>query len=265
MRKITNRQSIQAQKTESSSTSTWRLLPLINANGAVQMAIDRWLLQQHKQGQHPPTLRFYTWSEPTISLGYHQQDYPQFWHQLNWQGKPLKIVRRPTGGKAVLHQGDLTYAVIASFQRGKRLEVYQQICQFLITGWRSLGINLFYGQETNSYRQQDNCFKSATGADLITDTGIKLIGSAQLRQGKAILQHGSMLLKPNPELYYQAFAQPAPPPLQQLLPDAVTLSVAKISEVLTQAASQCFKIDLVEQPLSAHEWQDIFANYPLLT
>lgn len=243
----------------------WRLLPLMSASGEVQMAIDRWLLQQHKQKQHPPTLRFYTWSEATISLGYHQKNYPQFWHNLTWQGKPLSIVRRPTGGKAVLHQGDLTYAVIASFERGKRLEVYQHICQFLITGWRSLGIELSYGEETNSYRYQDNCFATATSADLITQTGAKVIGSAQLRQGKAILQHGSMAIATEPELYTQIFAQPAPQPIKNLLPNSVNLSTAKISEVLTKAASQCFKISLIEQPLSAAEWQDIFTNCPSLT
>jgi lipoate-protein ligase A len=243
----------------------WRLLPLMSASGEVQMAIDLWLLQQHKQKQHPPTLRFYTWSEATISVGYHQKNYPSYWHELTWQGKPLQIVRRPTGGRAVLHQGDLTYAVIVSFERGKRLEVYQHICQFLMTGWRSLGLHLFYGKDTSSYRDQDNCFATATSADLITATGAKVIGSAQLRQGKAILQHGSMAIATEPELYTQIFAQPAPQPIKNLLPNSVNLSTAKISEVLTKAASQCFKISLIEQPLSAAEWQDIFTNCPSLT
>lgn len=242
----------------------WRLLPSISASGEVQMAIDRWLLQKHKQG-HPPTLRFYTWKQATISLGYHQKDYPEFWHHLTWQGKPLSIVRRPTGGRAVLHQGDLSYAVIASFERAKKKEVYRQLCQFLIQGWRSLGLELFYGNDTIAYTRQDNCFATATNADLITATGVKAIGSAQLRQGKAILQHGSMTISNEPELYQKVFAQPAPQAIENFIPSYVNISTAKISEVLTKAASHCFKINLSEQPLSAAEWQDIFTNCPSLT
>ncbi|MEM7595436.1 MAG: lipoate--protein ligase family protein, partial [Cyanobacteria bacterium P01_A01_bin.83] len=139
----------------------WRYIPTIAASGKMQMAIDRYLLEQHRQGKHPPTLRFYTWLPVAISLGYHQHDYPQGWHNLTWQGQALDIVRRPTGGRAVLHQGDLTYAIVTSIPPGKRLEVYRQICQFLIDGWRSLGINLNYGTATKEYAQHSNCFTTA--------------------------------------------------------------------------------------------------------
>lgn len=228
------------------------------------MAIDRYLLEQHQQG-HPPTLRFYTWQPAAISLGYHQQDYPSAWHNLTWQGKPLDLVRRPTGGQAVLHQGDLTYAIITSIPPGKRLEVYKQICQFLILGWRSLGVNLDYGKATKEYIQQANCFATATGADLITATGNKVIGSAQLRRRKTVLQHGSMILDTDPQIYQQVFATD----LKQNLAGALlklknrsTTSAqddltARIIESLIQAAIAIFKIDLVEQPLSTTEWQDI--------
>ncbi len=77
------------------------------------MAIDAWLLEQHDLGKHPPTLRFYTWEPAAISLGYHQRRWPQYWQGLTGQGQPLDMVRRPSGGRAVLHQGDLTYAVIS--------------------------------------------------------------------------------------------------------------------------------------------------------
>ena len=137
--------------------SDWRYIPPIETSGKMQMAIDRYLLEQHRRGNSPPVLRFYTWQPAAISLGYHQQDYPHYWHDLTWQDKPIEIVRRPTGGRAVLHQGDLTYAVITSIPPGKRLEVYRQICQFLITGWRSLGVNLEYGTATKEYIQQQNC------------------------------------------------------------------------------------------------------------
>ncbi|MEL6929873.1 MAG: biotin/lipoate A/B protein ligase family protein [Cyanobacteria bacterium J06600_6] len=245
--------------------SSWRYIPPIEASGAMQMAIDRYLLEQHRQEKSPPVLRFYTWQPATISLGYHQKDYPPDWHDLTWQGKPLAIVRRPTGGRAVLHQGDLTYGIITSIPPGKRLEVYKQICQFLIRGWRSLGVNLDYGTATKEYIQQQNCFATATGADLVTDAGIKVIGSAQLRRGKTVLQHGSMILNTDRQIYRQVFKTDLEQTLsQEILKQkdrSTTYSqsdlAGKIIESMVQAAIAIFKIDLVEQPLSTTEWQDI--------
>ena len=228
------------------------------------MAIDRYLLEQHRLGNYPPTLRFYTWQPAAISLGYHQKDYPAAWHDLTWQGKPLEIVRRPTGGRAVLHQGDLTYAVITSIPPGKRLEVYKQICQFLILGWRSLGIELDYGTATKEYIQQQNCFATATGSDLVTLQGNKVIGSAQLRRRKTVLQHGSMILDTDREMYRQVFATDLEQNLSNILnykdrstPYDQDNQTAKIINSLLTAASTIFKIDLVEQPFSTAEWQDI--------
>ena len=228
------------------------------------MAIDRYLLEQHRLGNHPPSLRFYTWQPAAISLGYHQKDYPVAWHDLTWQGKPLEIVRRPTGGRAVLHQGDLTYAVVTNIPPGKRLEVYKQICQFLILGWRSLGVELNYGTATKEYIQQQNCFATATGSDLVTSKGNKVIGSAQLRRRKTVLQHGSMMLNTDRKIYQRVFATDLEQNLSDLLnrkDRSTTYSqddlTAKIINSLLEAASAIFKIDLVEQPLSTMEWQDI--------
>jgi lipoate-protein ligase A len=246
------------------ANSVWRLIPLLKASGEVQMAIDRWLLEKHRQGQHPPTLRFYTWSPAAISLSYHQREYPACWNELLWQGKPLDIVRRPTGGRAVLHQGDLTYAVITSAMPGKRLEVYKQICQFLLVGWRSLGVELYYGNATKEYINDPNCFATATGADLVTASGQKAIGSAQLRRGKAILQHGSMMLSTNPVLYEQVFTQPAPSNLQQLFIPTGNNLIESVVETLSETARTCFNIELQQQSLSDAEWQDIFTRSPLL-
>ena len=251
-------QSLPNAKTPNSST--WRLIPLVEASGEIQMAIDTWLLEKHRRGEHPPTLRFYTWNPPAISLGYHQKEYPS-----DWQKYHLDIIRRPTGGRAVLHQGDLTYAVVTSAKRGKRLEVYRQICQFLIEGWRSLGVDLHYGSANKEYIHNPNCFATATNADLITATGEKAIGSAQLRRGKAILQHGSMMLSTRKDLFTQIFAQSAPSNLVDLITASEDRAIATIVAALTQAASNCFQIKLKEQPLSKIEWQDIVTHSVLLT
>jgi lipoate---protein ligase len=245
-------------------TVTWRLIPPLETSGEMQMAIDRYLLEQHRQGKHPPTIRFYTWQPAAISLGYHQKDYPQTWQNLTWQGKPLDIVRRPTGGRAVLHQGDLTYMVVTSLQAGKRLEVYKQICQFLLTGWRSLGIELDYGKATKEYIQDHNCFATATGSDLVTITGNKVIGSAQLRRGKAILQHGSMILNTDANLYQQVFGIPLEQNLLTNIKQGKNYSQSQIIQNLTQAAITTFKIDIVKQSLSTKEWQDIASEFSFL-
>jgi lipoate---protein ligase len=234
----------------------WRLIPLIEASGEVQMRIDRWLLQQHRQGKHPSTLRFYTWSPPAISLGYHQHQYPEFWRELTWMGKPIDLVRRPTGGRAVLHQGDLTYAVITSGIVGKRAEVYQKICSFLIEGWRSLGVELHYGSAGRGYIHNPNCFGTSTNADLVTTDGYKLIGSAQLRQGDAILQHGSMILQEDSQLFEQVFGD-APQLAKIPIENTGEEFIQKVVAALTDAARRCFGIELAIQPLSDEEMREI--------
>lgn len=232
--------------------SHWRLIPLLEASGRMQMAIDKWLFQQHQLGLHPPTLRFYTWSPVAISLGYHQSNFPNHWQQITWDGKPVELVRRPTGGRAVLHQGDLTYAVVTSEFNGSRTQVYQQLCEFLIAGWQSLGIKLQYGVAGRGYIHNPNCFGTATGADLVLPDGNKLIGSAQLKRGKAILQHGSMRLVANKELFGQVFGTEVFQPIKLPL-----IEPTAVIEALTNAASNCFNIQLEVQPLSAREWETI--------
>ena len=239
--------------------SVWRFIPLLRTSGHLQMAIDSWLLEQHRLGLHPPTLRFYTWKVPTISLGYHQRQWPEFWEKIIWQGIPLELVRRPSGGRAVLHQGDLTYAIVTSGLSGKRLQAYQQICQFLIEGWRSLGLELHYGTVGRSYRQNPNCFACATGADLVSASGYKFIGSAQLRRERAILQHGSMRLEPDLALFNRVFETEETLFVNLPLSERGNTLIEIVTETLTEAACHCFNAKLVTKPLSKTEWQAIEA------
>lgn len=221
------------------------------------MAIDRWLLEQHQRGLHPSTLRFYTWSPPAISLGYHQSHYPEHWQHLAWKGTPIDLVRRPTGGRAVLHQGDLTYAVVTSGLSGSRIQVYQQLCEFLIQGWRSLGVELHYGLAGRGYIHSPNCFGTATGADLVLADGTKLIGSAQLKRGPAILQHGSMRLQPDAALFTQVFEAETFEAIALPLAQQGEVLIHAIIEALITALERCFGIDLSLQPLSPAEWRQI--------
>jgi lipoate-protein ligase A len=252
---------------------SWRLIPYFCAPGALQMAIDQWMLEQQQFG-HPPILRFYRWSSPAISLGYHQHRWPPHWETLTWQGVPIDLIRRPTGGRAVLHQGDLTYAIATSGLKGTRLQTYQQLCEFLIQGWRSLGIELDYGQARRGDQHQANCFGTATRADLVLADGTKLIGSAQLHRSGAILQHGSMQLAPDPALWEQVFGEsphpqhlrPYPQPLSQKWERGAKSKLGTLSKLIAamvDAARTCFDVEFQLQPLSEAEWHTI-KQVPLL-
>jgi lipoate-protein ligase A len=152
----------------------------------------------------------------------------------------------------VLHQGDLTYTVVTSGVAGDRMQAYQTICQFLIQGWRQLGVELSYGAAGRGYIHNPNCFGTATAADLVTPDGTKLIGSAQLRRGSAVLQHGSMRLYPDLQLFEQVFGAVIQPPQLPL-----NFSEERAIATLSAAASQCFAAELHTEPLSATEWQAI--------
>ena len=244
--------------------TVWRLIPPLEAEGYLQMAIDEWLLEEHRRLRIPPTLRFYTWQPIALSLGYHQKRFPDFWQDLSWSGSKLELVRRPTGGRGVLHQGDLTYAVVVSGVAGSRISAYRKICEFLIEGWRSLGVELVYGEAGRGYIRNPNCFATATGADLVLQNGVKLIGSAQLRRDRSILQHGSILLEPDLDLFAKVFGEEAPgevlESLQGLSPrlnlrgEALRTTVV---EALVEAAKKCFGVEFAVEPLSEGEWEAI--------
>jgi lipoate---protein ligase len=244
-----------------------RLIPCLTAPGKQQMQIDRWLLQAHLANGakptlcewQPPVLRFYQWSPAAISLGYHQRRYPEAWDDLCYQDRPLDLVRRPSGGRAVLHQGDLTYALITSSEILGRTELYQHLCQFLILGWQRLGVKLIYGNRGGDYREQPNCFATATGADLVTPDGYKLVGSAQLRKDRATLQHGSMRLNPDRELWQQVFNE------EPLVSPVAHCPRADIMESLIAAAAEVLGIDWQVQPLTPAELLAIQASGDLFS
>ncbi|WP_416236362.1 lipoyl protein ligase domain-containing protein [Spirulina sp. CCNP1310] len=222
-----------------------RLLPLWQAPGEAQMALDRALLAGLEQWG--PILRFYTWEPVAISLGYHQQTYPTAWEALTYQGEPVELVRRPTGGRAVLHQGDLCYSLLMPHFPGTRRQVYERCCQFLRLGWQSLGIDLTFGAGQRGYIHHPSCFSTATAADLVTAAGYKLIGSAQLHRGGGILQQGSMRLNPDPVLFFEVFGEAvAPPSPMPTIPAIIT--------ALHQAAQTDWGCPFPAQPLTAQEW-----------
>jgi lipoate---protein ligase len=234
----------------------WRVIPPIHADGHFQMALDEWLLAQQADPAAPAYLRFYQWSRPTLSLGYHQRALPDAWQPTAQQD--LDLVRRPTGGRAVLHQGDLTYAIALRGLSGNRKDNYCHLCKFLIAGWRSLGVELTHGSIGRDYIHNPNCFGTATGADLRIGAA-KFIGSAQRYQSlgagqSAVLQHGSMLLEPDLARFEQVFGQPLARP--ESLP---AVGPPQIIEALTQAAMQLFAGQWRTEALSPEELAQVEA------
>ncbi|OKH17419.1 biotin--protein ligase [[Limnothrix rosea] IAM M-220] len=230
----------------------------MEADGKTQMAIDEWLLEQHLAGKMPSVLRFYTWQPVAISLGRHQRKYPQAWHGLTYQGEKIDIVRRPSGGRAVLHQGDLTYAVITSGLKGDRCQIYKRLCSFLIAGFRELGIELSYGKSQRNYTRHDSCFRTHTSADLVTENGYKLIGSAQLRRKHAILQHGSIRLNPDLAFYKSVFSETNDASIAPLVP-----SHAHLIPYFLSNGQNLWGNDLSELPLQPQERQSILFSTSL--
>lgn len=241
-------------------TQRWRLIPALEATGAVQMAIDEWLLDQHQHHGHPPTLRFYTWNPVAISLGVSQRrKIPEHWKNLVWQGQPIDLVQRPTGGRGVLHQGDLTYALVTSKIPRSHIQAYKALCQFLIEGWAELDITLRFGWQKPNYTRTHNCFAFATKADLVDAHGEKVVGSAQIWRGSCLLQHGSMVLNPSSDLWEIVFQSPAPAVNQVQAAVDTGLNTDAIVAALARAAESCFDCVLISQPLTECEWTAIYS------
>lgn len=177
--------------------AAWRLLLDGERDGPGNMAIDEAILEAVIRGDSPPTLRFYGWSPPCLSLGRNQ---PLAHADLAaCRAAGVDVVRRPSGGQAVLHAGELTYSV-ALLQTDPRsaggvLEGYRRLSEGLLAGLRQLGIEALQALDA---RQADGppspiCFDRPSPYE-ITYAGRKLIGSAQWRRGGGVLQHGSLPL-----------------------------------------------------------------------
>jgi lipoate-protein ligase A len=217
------------------------------------MAIDRWMFQQLIAGG-PPMLRLYRWSTPALSLGRHQQRWPAHWREAG-----VELVRRPSGGRAVLHAGELTYALVFAPKQRDREAVYRQGCRWLQEAMALAGEPLQFGQASaTAAAQRSSCFATATAADLVSASGAKRIGSAQLWSGQALLQHGSLLLDPPRDLWQRLF-QTDPPPLAPLAWDEDGL----VAQLRWAADQHLCGGGLFSEPLHADEWLAVRALEPL--
>lgn len=174
----------------------WRLLDTGVLPASLNMAIDEALLQLHIPGESQPTLRFYQWSPPAVSLGYFQKRHSIDLTACRELG--LDIVRRATGGRAVLHQNDLTYSIVADSRQGIPPSVsaaYRLLCKGLLAGFHLLGFEAELGGEKTRSARADVCFMHTAVGDIVYK-GRKFVGSAQTWQCASLLQHGSIVLEP---------------------------------------------------------------------
>lgn len=195
-------------------TVQWRLIKSPPCSAAFNMALDEALLSSAAQKLSPPTLRLYSWSVPSLSLGYAQPSTDvdlSVLANLAWQ-----LVRRPTGGKAILHTDELTYSITAPLDdplvSGSLLESYQRISTGLQKALTFLGTSTFANDSpalpTNHTKHEPVCFQTPSNYE-ITWQGKKLIGSAQARKLGGVLQHGSLPLFGDLSRITQVLAYPS--------------------------------------------------------
>ncbi|MDQ5984507.1 MAG: lipoyl(octanoyl) transferase [Syntrophus sp. SKADARSKE-3] len=240
------------------------------------MAIDEAIFRETLRVSAPPTLRFYGWIRPSVSLGYFQN----IEHEIDGPvclREGIDVVFRPTGGKAVYHDDDITYAVVA----GKDdqhfpddiMGTYRTISRCLAAGLAKLGVDARLadkGRQDDPKRLMASCFSLPSRFELLVD-GKKICGSAQVRSRGGFLQHGSLLMTFDPARTYDVLF-PHPEPREEHV-RRLSRSVTSLSEhlaldsdihrqvcnALKDAFTDQLHITLVEGALTPEE-EDLKAN-----
>lgn len=186
-----------------------KIIPYETRTGKENMQIDSDLLDfAIKNELKEPIFRLYGWEPACVSLGRNQKD--DFLDYELLKSKNIDVVRRLTGGRALLHDNEITYSFICpeSFlQNGSHIvSSYKEISQILIDKFKKLGINLDFGTSKPIKTGFDYCMLISTGADLCYKEK-KLIGSAQCRSHGYILQHGSILYDYDKNLLEEIFKE----------------------------------------------------------
>ena len=178
--------------------NTWRVILDGDHEPEYNMKLDEAILYAVIRGESPPTLRFYGWSRNAITIGYHQRT-ANVIDIERAEAVGLTILKRPTGGRAVLHGNDLTYSISSPtdvFKGAGVTESYRVLSESLAAGLAEAGVKvtLARGQGSDHAPGPKPCFASTARYEL-TWRGMKLVGSAQRRIREGILQQGSIPLR----------------------------------------------------------------------
>lgn len=194
---------------------TWHFINSGKCSPSYNMALDEALLEWHSKGEIGPVLRFYEWAPATLSIGYFQSVEKEInMDKVHEYG--LGLVRRPTGGRSVLHEDELTYSVIVSEDYPDMprtiTEAYRVISGGLVEGFKNLGLDAYFAVPRSEKEKSDLkkpksavCFDAPSWYELVVE-GRKVAGSAQTRQKGVILQHGAILLSVDLDKLVSLFA-----------------------------------------------------------
>jgi lipoyl(octanoyl) transferase len=183
----------------------WRLISFQRYNAPENMAIDEAIFRETIKNNNPPTIRFYGWRSPAVSVGYFQ-DIKKEVNIEKCRSAGVTVVRRPSGGKAIFHCDEITYSVIAC-NKEKTFPsdisgTYKIISNCIARGLAYLGINAHLAETGRPLKENDfqsYCFSAPSRNELLV-FGRKICGSAQTRVSGGFLQHGSILVNFNPAL-----------------------------------------------------------------
>lgn len=245
----------------------WRLIVDAESDGATNMAVDQAILDAVVEGLSPPTLRFYAWSPPCLSLGRSQPLSDVDLAACRAAG--VDVVRRPTGGRSILHTDELTYSV-ALLQTDPRteggvLEGYRRLSEGLLAGLRLLGVPAVHavGRRVPDADLTAVCFETPSDWE-ITVADRKLVGSAQWRARGGVLQHGALPLCGDLTRILDYLALSAAERESQrghLRLQAITLeealgravSLDQVVQALVAGFAQTLNLTLMPDALSPHE------------
>ncbi len=219
------------------------------------MACDEALLNWQSEGGLAPVIRFYSWSPATLSIGYFQRVNEEI-NMEAVKNKGVGFVRRPTGGRAVLHEDELTYSVIVSEDHPNMpksvTEAYRVISEGVLQGFRELGLDAYFSvpattkdKESLKSPRSSVCFDAPSWYELVVE-GKKVAGSAQTRQKGVILQHGAILLDVNEDKLFDLFKFDSSSHRHKLQKDfknkAITINELLGRKITLEEAIQAFKI-----------------------
>lgn len=243
----------------------WRLIPYSSAEPAWNMAADEAIFTSYLQNNAPPTLRFYGWDPPALSVGYFQEVAKEV-NLFGLTEKGFGLVRRNTGGRAVLHNQELTYSVVAGTRDGipdHLISSYLYISRALVEALKEYGIaaDLHEGS-AERLKGTGACFEAPSWYE-ITVAGRKLVGSAQLRRKNALLQHGSILLDFSPfdlgavlnlnRLSLDEWAARMKQKVTSLRDLGVSTAPAELAEAIGRSFQKLYAIRFREDSLSPEE------------
>jgi lipoate-protein ligase A len=219
----------------------WRLLLSPADDGARNMALDEALMSRAREtGEF--TLRVYSWAAPTLSLG-RNQSARRVYDLERIRARGLRVVRRPTGGRAILHHREITYSVTApAADAGDLRESYDRINRVLVAGLRRLGVQPEIAAPAGRAPAPGPapCFDAPSAGELVLG-GRKLAGSAQWRSEGALLQHGSILVEDDQSTLAElTLDRQRPVPAPATLADALgrTPTPADVADALAAAVRE---------------------------